>query len=396
MSKPQRLALVVTTFLENVNYARLLALARDQQKRGREVEIITGRNASPKLIREVRRQGIAVTQIPSLRKYIHWCKDLQALGDLIRLCRSRRFDLVHTFLSKAGILGRFAARLARVPRVVHSVFGSSFNPSQPPFLFSFCRRLERLAASFTDRLLFVGRELRDAYLAAGICAARQSEVIYGGRDLSEFFHLASLPPGERLARRQALGLDADTVIFGNVSRLVPGKGHFHALEVLEALRRQGLKVRLMLVGDARTPREQNFKRDLVARVRQQGLEEMVIFTGWQSRPAPFYALFDFYLLTSLAEGVPGAVIEATIMGVPVVGFDCGGLQEIPGVECRLVPPGEVGALTPAVQEEIQRLPAVRHMWGKERPAWPQIKERFSLEGMVAKTNATYEMLFAGG
>jgi len=388
-----RIAYVITTFLRNVNYTRLMALARDQRARGREVEIITGRNASPELMEEACSQGIAVTPLPSLGKYIYPYQDALALRELVRLYRARKFDLVHTFLAKAGILGRLAGRLAGVPRLVHSVFGASFAPTQPALQYVVYRNLERLMGRVTDRFLFVGRELRDTYVAAGVCPPSRALVVYGGRDLSRFCELASLPAAERLARREAFGFREDTIVLGNVSRLVPWKGHGYALQVVRGLRDKGLDVRLIVVGDAKTPAEQKFKHELLARVRREKLEEAVIFTGWQPDPAPYYALFDLYLLTSMPfEGIPGSIIEATIMGVPVVGFDCCGVREIPGVRCRLVPPRETASLTAAVAEETAHLPASRGRWGGARPEIEQIRERFSLAGMVARTTSVYETL----
>ncbi len=392
---PLSIGFIITTFLQNVNYTRLLALAGDQRRRGRKVEIITGINASPRLVAEARGQGIPVTQIPLLRKYVYPYQDLLALRALIAICRQRRFDLVHTVLAKAGILGRLAGRLAGVPRLVHTVCGASFAASQPPLPYLVYRNLERLIGRMTDRFLFVGQEIRNVYLAAGICTPQQCAVIYGGRDLSAFFHQARLSWEERLVQRQAWGIGGDAVVLGNVSRLVPWKGHGYALEVLKKLRSCGLKVKLILVGDARTPAEKRYKQELLSWVRRAGLEDTVIFTGWQTDPSSFYALFDLYLLTSMPfEGIPGSAIEAAVMGVPVVGFECPGVREIPAVQCQLVPRGDVAALTAAVEEEIAGITACRQVWGQPRPELETIRNRFSLAGMVARTNTLYETLLA--
>lgn len=204
----------------------------------------------------------------------------------------------------------------------------------------------------------MGQELKEAYRQAGVCPPPKGQVIYYGKDLSPFLALAGLSPEERQAQREALGFSPEDIVLGNVSRIVPWKGHDYAVQVFSSLKETFPTLKLVIVGDAKTSSERGFMEGLKRMVRDRGLEEDIIFTGWVKDPARYFAAFDLYLLTSMPlEGVSGAIIEAAIAGVPVVGFDCYGVREIPGVQATLVPPKDVAALTSALRQEIISLSA---------------------------------------
>jgi glycosyltransferase involved in cell wall biosynthesis len=387
-----RIAHVITTFLASNTSAWVSALADHQRGCGWQVELIVGRNSSPELLAQKRRQGFRVTQIHSLRKYVHPFHDAAALWDLYRFFQRHRFDLVHTHLAKAGVLGRLAAKAAGLQNIVHSVYGASFAPTQPAVNYALYKNLEKLAGWVTDRFAFVGQELHAAYQRAGVCNGKGC-VIYYGKDLAPFFKVAALSHQERLACRQAAGFAPDDIILGNVSRLVPWKGHHFALQVVNSLRQQFPHLKLIIVGDAKIPSERKYQKKLLNTVSSLGLQKNVIFTGWQREPAAYYALFDLYLLTSMPfEGVPGSIIESVAAGVPVVGFDCYGLREIPGLCARLAPPGRLDELISAVREELIRLCGSRSRRPPIASHLCQMENRFSLSRMVGRTFELYQPL----
>ena len=390
-----KIAHVVTTFYDTNATGWVMALAADQKDRGCQVDLIVGRNASPEMLAAKQAQGFGVVRVPSLRKYVRPFQELRALVDLYRVFRTRRYDLVHTHLAKAGVVGRLAARLAGVPRVVHSVYGATFAPTQFWARRIFFRDLERLAGRATDCFIFVGRELQESYCRAGVCSADQGQVIYYGKDLSPFLAVAGLSWEERRARRRALGLGDEDIVLGNVSRIVPWKGHDFAVKVLADLKEAFPTLKLIIVGDAKTPSERGYKERLLQQVRRRGLEKDIRFTGWVQEPARYFAAFDLYLLTSMPfEGVPGAVIEAALAGVPVVGFECFGVREIPGVQATLVPSKDTAALTAVLREKLSRLTSQGNGGGGEAPSslalQEQMRQQFDLTGMVRKTWDAYQ------
>jgi glycosyltransferase involved in cell wall biosynthesis len=388
-----KIAHVVTTLYETNATGWVTALAEDQLYRGCQVDLIVGHNASPQLMAEKRAQGFGVIQISTLRKYVRPVQEIQALRDLYRLFRIERYDVVHTHLAKAGVIGRLAANLAGVPRVIHSVYGATFAPTQTWATRALFRDLERLAGKATDAFIFVGKELQEAYCRAGVCPPARGQVIYYGKDLSPFMALADLSREERLAQRQALGLGEKDLVLGNVSRLVPWKGHDYAIDVVEALKESFPNLKLIIVGDAKTRSELGFKERLLKKVQRLGLEDHIIFTGWVKDPARYFAAFDLYLLTSMPfEGVPGAVIEAVLAGVPVVGFDCFGVREIPGVQAILVPPRDFRGLIGALREKLRYLEN-GHIQNNDNhylTVQDQMRQQFDMGRMVRETWNVYQ------
>ena len=387
-----KIAHVVTTHYDTNATGWVTALAQDQLARGCQVDLIVGRNASPELMAERRAQGFGVFQVRSLRKYVRPLQEIQALMEMSRLFRLEHYDLVHTHLAKAGVIGRLAANLAGVPRVVHSVYGATFAPTQSWTRRIFFRDLERLAGRATDAFIFVGKELQEAYCRAGVCKPAQGRVIYYGKDLSPFLSLAGLSREERQAQRQALGLGEKDIVLGNVSRLVPWKGHDYAIEVFGLLKKSFPNLILIIVGDAKTPSEKGYKERLLGKVQRLGLEGDIIFTGWVKEPARYLAAFDLYLLTSMPlEGVPGAVIEAAVAGVPVVGFDCFGVKEIPGVTAALVPSRDIKALASVLREKLQTLAPNddRDREVSTTAFLAQMGQQFNMDRMVKETWDVY-------
>jgi glycosyltransferase involved in cell wall biosynthesis len=366
-----------------------------QAHRGWQTEFVVGRNALPENIREIQAQGFPVHQIANLRKYIYPFKELLALGDLMHLFGKRKYDLVNTHWAKAGFLGRLAARLAGVPTIIHTVYGPTFASTLPKGRRWFFWSLEKLAAQFTDHFIFVGEELRQTYLRGGICTLKNSSVIRNARELSPFLDAASFPEKVRQASKQALGIDPQIPVIGYVARLVPSKGHIYAIQALRELLAQNRnhQAKLVFVGAAMLPEEKAFEAWLREKVKELGLEKEVIFAGWQPEPANFYGLFDIFVIPSLYEGMPDAVLEARAADLPVVGFDCGGVREAAG-NANLVPVKDVAGLTRALHQEISRLPATRRRRGKNLADMKRLQERHSVARMLTETGQLYEKLLA--
>ena len=170
-----------------------------------DCELLTGPQTGPEgeLITDTRARGVTVHIEPSLVREIHPWKDLLAVIRLTRFLRRGRYDVVHTHSSKAGIVGRIAARLAGVPVVVHTAHGWGFHPHQHPLVRGLYVQLERWCAPLCSRLVVVGDPDRLAGLALGIGRPEQYVLIRSGIELDQFRN----PPVTRaqvLSRLEAL------------------------------------------------------------------------------------------------------------------------------------------------------------------------------------------------
>src|SRR5262249_9474378 len=129
---------------------------------------------------------------------------------------------------------------------------------------------------------------------------------------------------------------------------------------------------------------------LAARARQLGLKERVRFLGFHADVLPFYAAMDVVVLPSIAgEGLPRTLLEASFLGIPVIGTALSGTPEIiaDGETGFVVPPGAVGPLAQRIAQLIEDA-SLRERFGAAGTA--RIRERFTLSAMVAGTVASYE------
>jgi len=350
------------------------------------VEVLSGPETGSEgsLIEEVRARGIPLTILPDLVREAHPWHDLRAIWQIYRFLRANRFTIVHTHSSKAGILGRLAARFAGVPIIVHTVHGWSFHDHMSPLARMTYVALERLAASFTDSLIVVTSRNIEKGLRAGIGRPEQFRLIRSAIPLEEFDPARV----DRRAVREALGLPVDAPILGNVGRFSPQKNPLDWVRVAGRVARAMPESRFLLVGDG--PLRSQVEAGLI----EEGIAERTVLTGLRRDVPQMLAVMDVFLLTSLWEGLPRVIPQALAMGVPVVANRVDGTAEaiIHGETGYLCAPGDLQGLAARCLELLQDPPR-RHAMGQRRRQWA-IRE-FDLRQMVAQIACLYEELLAG-
>jgi glycosyltransferase involved in cell wall biosynthesis len=320
-----------------------------------------------------------VRLLPWLVHPISAWRDALAVGRLASMLSG--VDLLHTHSSKAGILGRAAARLAGVPAVVHTVHGWSFNDTQRRAVRSTYVALERWAARSTGRLVCVSEVDRAAGISLGIGDASAYRVLRSGIDAAMYAPAA----GARERMRRALDLASDTVLVGSIGNLKAQKA---PLDFVEAARRaweKDRRLRFVYAGDGELRGE---VEDAIAR---GGLGGVVRLLGWRDDVPDLLAALDVFLLTSHFEGLPRAALQAIAAGVPVVATDTGGIAEI-------VVPGESGVLvrvgdTAAAAAAVLRLAADPELGrGLASAARARLDAGFDIRSMLRDLEAEYEAL----
>ncbi len=324
------------------------------------------------------------TRVPDLVRPVRPLQDLRALRFLTRWFRSHRPDIVHTHSGKAGILGRLAARRARVPIVIHSIHGPSFGPFQGAAANAVFRSAERLAARWTDHFVVVADAMRDQYLAAGIGRASDYTRIFSGFDLGPFLGARRDPA---LAAR--LGIGPGDFVVGKIARLFELKGHDELFAAADELAARIPALRILLVGNG--PRRAEFE----ALADRPALRGRVIFTGLvpPADVARYVGLMDVLVHLSRREGLPRALPQALAAGVPVVAADADGAREVclDGRTGFLVAPDDPRSLV-ARLEQLAADPDLRRRLGAAGRAF--VTERFPVERLVADQVTLYRRLTA--
>jgi glycosyltransferase involved in cell wall biosynthesis len=357
---------------------------------GYHVEIVTGTGNPKDYQTKVIPTKINYLRLPALRKYIDPHQDVAALIGLFRLFRKNKYHVVHTHLSKAGILGRLAAGLARVPIVVHSVHGPSFGPHQSLILRQTFIGLEKLAGFFTTHYIFWSSHLQEAYRAQGIGKKADMRVIYPGIDFSPYIAASKISEEERARERAAWGIKTDDLVVGYIARIVYAKGQELAIKACHALASRYPNLKLVLVGGAVRKAEIAYLQQLKSLVKYLGMAERVIFTGHQNQVGPYYRMLDIFVFPSLYEGIGLAPLEAFVAGLPVVSFDIIGLRkEFLGDGGIFVPCYDISALTEGLVYAIENLEGDYSGKRRREKKKDEIIETFSFQKWRNKLEAFY-------
>ncbi|MFW6162015.1 MAG: glycosyltransferase family 4 protein [Planctomycetota bacterium] len=389
-SSPIRVAHVITRMILGGAQENTLLTCRGLHEHpDYEVQLITGPAIGPEgeLLSEAERLGIPVTLVPPLRRAIHPWRDLQAALALRRLLRDDKPDVVHTHSTKAGILGRWAARKAGVRVVVHTIHGLAFHPYERWWRNRLYVVAERRAARWTDQFISVADAMTRQAQAAGVGRDRPFETVYSGMEVERFLDANQ----HRDAMRRELGFGPEHVVVGKVARLFALKGYGYVLEAAARLLAAHPEVRFLFVGDG------ILRPRLEAQAERLGIRDRIVFAGLVPASAvPRYiAAMDALVHASLREGLARVLPQALLAGKPVVSFAVDGAPEvvIPGETGYLVPPKSVDGLVEALADIIEHPDQAAALAARGRAL---CRDRFPWRKMVAALDRIYRRLLGRG
>ena len=349
------------------------------------VEIISGPQTGSEgsLIGEVRARSIPLTIFPHMLRQVNPYHDILCLLKLTRFIQRGKFTIVHTHSSKAGILGRLAAKLAGTPIIIHTVHGWSFHEHMHPAVRNTYILLERWIARFTDTMIAVAEKDIEKGLKYRIGRPEQYRLIRSAIPLDEF-------DPERVDRdtaRAELDIPRGAYVLGNVGRFSTQKNPLDWVRVAGRVGRSLPESRFLLVGDG------PLLPEVKVALAEEGILHRTILTGLRRDVPRLMAAMDVFMLTSLWEGLPRVIPQAMAMGLPVVANAVDGSSEavVPGETGYLCPPG---ALDEMAQHcvELMKDPARRQAMGKKGQEYAS--KEFDVRQMVTQIDAVYQEALA--
>jgi len=291
---------------------------------------------------KVRLDGVKLFTCPFLIRRINLVYDVLTLIALYLFLVKEKPAIVHTHTSKAGLLGRFAAKLARVPHIVHTPHGHVFWGYFSPWKTRMFILLERLSMRITDKIIALTNREKDDYLLYKIAPAEKIAVINSGVDLGS---IKDLPLKDRQTLKQELGIPEGRLIVGTAGRLEPVKGPEHLVEAARYILSGRPDVFFVFAGDGR------LKSYLLRRASELGIAGDVLFLGWRKDVTKVISVYDIFVLPSLNEGMGRVLIEAMALGKPIVASEAGGIPDLVthGINGFLVPPNDPERLAACIQ-----------------------------------------------
>ena len=266
------------------------------------------------LVEACKNRGIRHIPISHMRRSLGiW--DIVALLQIIQVLRRERFDIVHTNSSKAGFLGRLAARICRVQYVIHTSHGMPFQEGQAPGEYKLYRLLEGLGNKLCDTVVFVNDSDRERSLKLGLVKPSQACTIYNAIPPTLEAKLSGIASRRHPSPGEAIRI-------GSTLRFSPQK---NTVELTTALIKAcNLESRLSfeLLGEG-----DNLEL-CRSMVRSHKLEDRIILPGWVSDVSTRLADWDVFILYSRWEAMPFSIIEAMHTGLPVIGSDIPSILEL--------------------------------------------------------------------
>jgi glycosyltransferase involved in cell wall biosynthesis len=360
---------LLTAGLDRKRFESLLVSGRENPGEGSMLDYALSHGVQPIIIPEI------------VGEFSLGPQELRALVRLYRLMRRERPHIVHTHTAKAGFVGRLAARLARVPAVVHTFHGHILHGYYSPRKTQLLRGMERILTRLTNHIIAVSEQVRQDLVTYGVAPAEKILVVPLGLELEPFLDGSQ----SRGAFRRELNLNGGERLVGIVGRLFPIKNHRLFLDAAALMARQERVARFVIVGDGvLRPEMEQYAHAL-------DIADRVVFTSWRRDLPRIYADLDVLAVTSNNEGTPVSAIEAMAAGCPVVATRVGGLPDLisDGETGYLVPPGDAQAVSAAMLRLLREPDMARRMGQAARAL---VRERFAAQRLVSDMERLYPEL----
>jgi len=331
---------------------------------------------------QARAGGVGTVHIRHMRERISPVNDLLACLELVRLIRRERFTVVHTHCSKAGLIGRVAARLAGAPAVVHTFHLFAAHEG--------LGRVRRFAYLALDRSV---RSLADCYVAVAPRVAQEAvekRLAPPGSIVvvPSAVYLDQIPVTAEPDVRAELGLAPDAPLVGTVGRIVAQKCPIDFVRMCALIHEQRSDVQFIMVGDA-TLETAGLEAETRREAERLGIP--ILFTGFRPDAPRIAAAFDVYVVPSLYEGLGRAVTEAMASARPVVATAVNGVPDLvePGSTGLLAQPGDPASLAGAVLWMLEHPAEASQMGAQGRE---RVRAHFGPAVMCGALDALYSEL----
>jgi glycosyltransferase involved in cell wall biosynthesis len=335
--------------------------------------------------------GISYTTIAGMGRSVNPLSDYKAYGDLKKLIRDFKPDIVHTHAAKPGAIGRLAASAMKVPVIVHTFHGHVFHSYFSSVKTNFYINTERYLARKSSAIIAISEQQKKELVHQfRIAPEEKFRVIPLGLDLDAF---ATAQDEKRKKFRTEFGVEDEEIAIGIIGRLVPIKNHYLFLKAItHVLHHTDKKIKAFIIGDGET------RPDLENVAQQAGIAFStensgthpypLVFTSWRRDVDVIMAGLDIVTLTSFNEGTPVSLIEAQAANKPIVSTRVGGIADIvvEGKTALLADVQDQDTFADQVLQLVQN-DALRHDLG--HTGRQHVIQRFSYQRLMHDMAALY-------
>ncbi|MFH1379847.1 MAG: glycosyltransferase family 4 protein [bacterium] len=346
-----------------------------------ETALISGQGGF--LDSELPREHIKTYFVAQLKRSVNpWC-DLIALFKIYRILRKIKPDIVHTHSSKAGILGRWASYFAGIPVIIHTYHGFGFNEHQSAVIRYAYVFIERLTAYITTHIICVSHENVSYALSKKIGTKSMYTVIRSGIHIEEYTKKSI----ETMPLREEFRLDAQDRLITMVACFKKQKNCTDFIRVAHDIvfKSTSTHVKFVLIGDGIE------RIKIENEIKKHNLQSYFMLPGWRRDINAVLKISSIFVLTSLWEGLPRAIVEALVSGIPVVANGVDGVKEVVknGINGYTCEPHNIIEMSNYIQK-ILADPQQYAVMSKNASA--SIKNEFDIHIMVNRQQDLYNSL----
>jgi glycosyltransferase involved in cell wall biosynthesis len=306
--------------------------------------------------------------------------DVSFLIRLIKNCRQLKVDLIHSHLPGANLYSCLVGSVLRIP-VIATFHNELFMPG----------RSERhkvlkffLIRNLASKAVVVADYLKSDFINKAKFPIQKLITVYNGIEVAPYrlnFDIS--------AKKRELGIEEDELIVGNVANLRPPKGHQYFIKAAEQICNNRNRVKFLIVGEGKG----KLKAEIEEQIKKSNLKDKVILMGFREDVKELLHVMDVFVLSSISEGLPMAIVEAMAASKPVVATKVGGLPEliVPDFNGFLVSPGDPSALANKIMVLLNDK-KLREQFGARSKEI--VENKFSLEKMIGKYQNLYKELLS--
>lgn len=357
-------------------------LATNLPKDKFEAVVVTGGDGP--LIDRLAKQKIRVINLPEVTKNINFWQELKSLFYLGKIFAREKPDILHLSSSKFGGLGALAGRIValftgRPKLVIFTAHGWPFNEDRNFLARYLTYFFSWLTAFFTDRTINIAKADYKQSLKFPLLPNSKFIYIPNGLGLND---QSFLPPAEA---RKILGLEEKQFSIGTIAELTKNKGLIYLIDAINLIRSgiKNLKLKVIIIGEGED------REKIQNRLGSLGLQEIIYPVGFRQDAGKYLKGFDVFVLPSIKEGLPYALMEAMAAGLPIIASDVGGVPDLieHGRNGLLVKTKDSANLAETLNKLIKNQ-EIRLALG--RKAKIKIETNFQLRDMLTKTITLYD------
>ncbi len=299
-------------------------------------------------------------------RYFHIEKlwHIYKLSNIVSFLRQERFDILHSYLFHANIIGRVCGRIAGIPIIISSIRVCEKKKQYHLWM-------DRITSWMVNLEICVSKEVKNFTIEKANISEHKLKIVENG-----------IPDSFLDAVTSYRNKKAHSLVVGTVARLSEQKGIKYLLHAAKRIIEQFPSITVIIAGSG--PLSSQLK-ELSTKLN---ISRNVKFIGFRNDIPELLSVIDIFVLPSLWEGMPNVVLEAMAAGKPVIATDTGGSKDLidSNINGVLVEPGNSEALAEAILKLLGD-PAQRQRLGES--AREKVKERFPIDKMVSKTEQVY-------